>query len=332
MLVARQTPAAIIILKADEVVSAEACAGVRIDRLERVSSTKKGSSDQVLCLRKNMLAYRRTSAARMVKHSESSFLDGGPIVRAPSGATASFADDAIEVVVTRLDVRLEAVCASAALLSDAERQRANRFAFDRDRRRFTFARARLRQLLAARLGMRPESVELTYGEHGKPSLARRCADSDLRFNVSHSDDVAVYAFALGREVGIDVETVRAIRDADHIAARFFSRRENEVYRVLDPRDKPLGFFNCWTRKEAFIKALGDGLYHPLDRFDVSLAPGEPAGILRVEGTPGDACGWALHSFLPGPGLIGAIVVRKVADDLASKACPERFALRSMRRR
>ena len=97
----------------------------------------------------------------------------------------------------------------------------------------------------------------------------------------------------------------------------FSHGENEVYRSLEPCDKPLGFFNCWTRKEAFIKALGDGLSHPLDRFDVSLAPGEPARILRVGGTAGDHCGWTLHSLRPGPGLIGAIVVQQVACESAS---------------
>jgi len=256
----------------------------------------------------------------MVTDLASSLPGGSPIAPRPPGAAVSFADE-IEVVLTRLDVGPDAVRASAALLSEAERQKASRFAFDRDRRRFTVARARLRRLLAARLGVQPESVELVYGERGKPALARPCAASDLRFNMTHCGEVAAYAFAPGREIGVDIEAVRAIRDADEIAARFFSRRENEAYLALDPRDKPLGFFNCWTRKEAFIKALGDGLYHPLDRFDVSLAPGEPARILRVEHTPGDRCGWTLHSFLPGPGLVGAVVVRKFAHELAPTAGP-----------
>src|SRR5712692_4286076 len=125
----------------------------------------------------------------------------------PSGPTASFADDAVEVVAATLDTGPESVRALTALLSDAERQRASRFVFDRDRRRFIVARARLCQLLAARLGVQPESVELTYGTHGKPALARRFAGSDLRFNVSHSEDVAMFAFATEREVGIDVEAV-----------------------------------------------------------------------------------------------------------------------------
>jgi 4'-phosphopantetheinyl transferase len=252
-----------------------------------------------------------------------------PVASLLPGTDASLTNDAIEVIVTRLDLKSEAVRASAAFLSDAEQQRASRFAFDLDRRRFTVARSQLRQLLGVRLDVRPDSVELVYGKRGKPALARGFAASGLRFNVAHCDDVAVYAFSRGREIGIDVEAVRAIGDADDIAASFFSRRENEVYRALDPRDKPLGFFNCWTRKEAFIKALGDGLYHPLDSFDVSLAPGEPARILRVEHTPGDQCGWTLHDFLPGPGLVGAVVVRKFAPELASKVGPERIVVRSL---
>jgi len=237
--------------------------------------------------------------------------------------------DPYEIVVFRLDVEPEAVRASAALLSDAARQRASRFAFDHDRRRFIVARAQLCRLLAARLGVRPESVELVYGPRGKPALSRCFADSDLRFNVSHSEDVAVYAFAPGREIGIDVEAIRVIHDADDIAARFFSRCEYEAYCALDRRDRPLGFFNCWTRKEAFIKALGDGIYYPLDRFDVSLTPGEPANILRVDSTPGEDCEWTLQSFVPELGFIGAVVVQKFADELAPRAGPERIAVRSL---
>jgi 4'-phosphopantetheinyl transferase len=221
-------------------------------------------------------------------------------------ASTCFRDDAVEVVIAESVMRPEDLRASAALLSPSERQRASRFAFNRDQRRFIVARARLRQLLAARLEVRPESIELTYGAHGKPTLAWPFASSELRFNVSHCGAVTVYAFSFGREIGIDIEAIREMHDADRIAARFFSRRENERYRSLDRRDRPVGFFNCWTRKEAFIKALGDGLYHPLDRFDVSLAPGEPARLLRVGTTPGDDCDWSLDSFSPAAGYVGAI--------------------------
>ena len=217
-------------------------------------------------------------------------------------------EEAVEVIVTRLDVRSEALRAGAAVLTDEERDRARRFVFDRDRDRFIGARACLRQLLAARLGTPPDSVELVYGARGKPALAPGYADTGLRFNVSHCDDLTLYAFSCGREIGIDVEAVRPIGDADDIAARFFSQRENRAYRALEPSDRPLGFFQCWTRKEAFIKALGDGLSYPLDRFDVSLTPGEPAQILRVEDTPGDRCGWRLESWSPAPGFVAAVVI------------------------
>jgi 4'-phosphopantetheinyl transferase len=212
-----------------------------------------------------------------------------------------------EVVVARLDGSPEEVRRAATGLSAGERERAGRFAFDRDRRRYVLARARLRELLGARLGVPPESIELQYGAHGKPALAGRLRSSGLRFNVSHRDDVALYAFAAGREVGVDLEAVHRLRGADEIAACCFSGRENEMYRALDVKDRPLGFFNCWTRKEAYIKALGDGLSHPLGCFDVSLAPGEPARILRVWNTPGELCGWRMGSFSPLPGFVAAIV-------------------------
>ena len=212
-----------------------------------------------------------------------------------------------DVMTTRLNVASETVQSSMALLSDAERRRANRFAFARERNRFIVARGRLRQLLAARLDVQPESIEFVCGANGKPSLGPRFADSNLRFNVSHCDDLAVYVFSSGCEVGIDVEAIRWMPDADDIAARLFSPHENDEYRALDWRDKPLGFFNCWTRKEAFIKALGDGLSHPLDSFDVSLGPAEPAKILRVDNTPGDRCGWSVESFSPAPGFVAAVV-------------------------
>ena len=216
----------------------------------------------------------------------------------------------VEIVATRLDVAPETIGASYALLSSAEQQRAQRMASGRGRGRFIVARARLRQLLGDRLGVRSESVELTATGNGKPVLGPRFADSDLRFNVAHCDDVAVYAIGRGQEIGIDLEAVRDMSDADQLADRFFSGAERAVYRALPRADRPLGFFNCWTRKEAFIKAQGDGFGYPLDRFDVSLAPGETARLLRVGDQSGDACGWRMMSFsLAGgaAGFVGAVV-------------------------
>lgn len=194
-----------------------------------------------------------------------------------------------EVVVAPLDIDAEPL---AGLLSADERQRAGRFAFARERRRYIVARTRLRQLLGERLGAAPESLQFVYRLRGKPALERRPGQRDLRFNVSHCGEVAAYAFAEGREVGVDIEEVRALPDADDIAMRFFSRRERAAYLRLPASERAQGFFNCWTRKEAFVKALGSGLSHPLDSFDSSLIPG-----------------WTLRSFVPGPGLVGAVAVQ-----------------------
>lgn len=234
----------------------------------------------------------------------------------------ALADDAIEIVITRLDLGSKAVRAAATLLSDAERDRASRFIFDRDRRRFIVARSRLRRLIGTHLNMPPESVELVYGERGKPALPKHSSDLDLRFNISRRDDIAVYAFSIAREIGIDVEAVRLVRGVEDIVERLFSPGEKASYHALAPRHRPLGFFNWWTRKEACVKALGAGLYQPLGSFDVSLAPDEPAQILRIENTFGDACGWLLQSFSPMPGLIGAVAVQRSADGLSPMATPQ----------
>lgn len=220
--------------------------------------------------------------------------------------TSVEADGAIEIVVAGLAVDADAVRASASLLSPAERKRACRFASSTAARRYIVSRARLREVLGARLGVRPESVELVYGAGGKPALAN-AGWTRVRFNLSHCDDLAVYALsASGCEVGIDVEAIRPLPEADVLAARFFSRREHAAYRALRRRDRPLGFFQCWTRKEAFVKALGEGLSHPLDSFDVSLAPGAPAELLHVDPGPGVDRNWRLASFSPAPGFVAAV--------------------------
>jgi 4'-phosphopantetheinyl transferase len=212
-----------------------------------------------------------------------------------------------DIAATRLDVTPEVARTAAEVLSDSERQRASRFAFPTERKRYIVARATLRRLLATRLGTRPEEIDLVYGEHGKPALGARFSGSKLFFNVSHCDDFALYAFSSTGEIGVDVEAVRWFADADDVAARVFSPAERSAYAALDPLHRPVGFFNCWTRKEAFIKALGDAFHCSLDSFDVSLAPDEPAEILRVENTAGNSCGWAMESFVPAPGFVAAVV-------------------------
>lgn len=214
-----------------------------------------------------------------------------------------------DLAATRLDISAAAVRAEAAVLSEFERRRAARLSFEIVRARFIVARAMLRRLLAKRLGAQPEEIEFVYNDQGKPALGARFDGSRLFFNVSHCDDLAVYAFSSAGEIGVDVEAVRWFADADDVAARVFSPAEQRAYAALDPLQRPVGFFNCWTRKEAFVKAVGEGLHRPLDSFDVSLGPDEPAKIIRVENTPGERCGWDVESFVPMRGFVGAVVVQ-----------------------
>lgn len=213
-----------------------------------------------------------------------------------------------EVVVEQLNIDTRTVDVAEALLSDDEISRASRFVFDRDRRYYIVARASLRRLLSERLGMRPESIEFDYGKYGKPVLGKSLSGRSLHFNASRSNDIAAYAFSKEREIGIDVEAVRDLPDINDIADHCFSEKEKASYSCLDEADRLKGFFNCWTRKEAFVKALGEGLSHPLGSFDVTLAPGQAAQVLRVGAVTGVDCGWELHGFSPFPGYVGAVVV------------------------
>jgi 4'-phosphopantetheinyl transferase len=214
----------------------------------------------------------------------------------------------IEVVVTRDSPDPDTVIASAGILSENERQRAHRFLMEQDRQRFVMRRARLRKLLGERLGVSGARVHLSTGIHGKPALAAPLDRSGITFNLSHSGDLTVYAFASHTDVGIDVEAIRGIEAVDRLAAIAFSPLEFETYERLPPEDRLIGFLNGWTRKEAFVKATGTGLCQSLNSFDVSLAPDEPARLLRIGTRRGNA-GWLMRSFCPAPGFIAAIAAR-----------------------
>jgi 4'-phosphopantetheinyl transferase len=188
-----------------------------------------------------------------------------------------------------------------AMLQAEELARAARFHFATDAERYIVRRGRLRELLASRLGCHPRDVPLHCNSFGKPSVK----GSDLRFNLSHAGGVAFYAFAHDAEIGCDIEWRRPEFAREAVAERFFSVRELQALRAV-PRSRWVeAFFNCWTRKEAFIKALGFGVSYPLKAFDVSLAPGEPAALLR------GPLGWLLRSFEPLEGLQAAIAVKQL---------------------
>jgi 4'-phosphopantetheinyl transferase len=213
----------------------------------------------------------------------------------------------LHIWIIRLDQPLAFTRQLSGYLSADEQGRANRFVFPRDRRRFCVARGMLRSLLGFYLGMPPTRVQFKYGAQGKPALAPAPAER-LRFNLSHSHERAVYAFAYDREVGVDLEYLRWVDDLEQIAERNFSPWEGMALRALPASEKQAAFFYCWTRKEAYLKALGDGLARPLDQFDVSLAPGEPARLLRVVGQPQETTRWSLSNLELGADYAGAVAV------------------------
>jgi len=194
------------------------------------------------------------------------------------------------------------------LLSTDELQRARRFRFPRDCRRFAAGRTTLRMLLAGYLEDEPARLSFHYSDHGKPSLAGAHQSSRLKFNVSHSGNVAIFAFVLDRNVGVDIERVHTDIEVDAIAQRFFSPYEQLALAALPPAEKYFGFFNCWTRKEAFVKAVGQGLSLPLENFDVSLRLGESARLLATRPDAREAERWTMLAPEIQPDHVAAVVV------------------------
>jgi len=187
------------------------------------------------------------------------------------------------------------------LLSPAELDRAARFHFQKHREHFVVARGVLRALLGAYLDCAPHALQFRYNAYGKPLLA---PPLDLKFNLSHSGEWALYALTHVGEVGVDLEHLRPVDDLEQIAARFFSAAESATLLALPQTQQTEAFFNCWTRKEAYIKGVGLGLSLPLDQFDVSLTPGEPARLLRRPDEMAEA--WSLYSLQPAPDYVGAL--------------------------
>jgi 4'-phosphopantetheinyl transferase len=198
--------------------------------------------------------------------------------------------------------------AFSTVLSPEERVRAGRPYRESGRRHAVVARGFLRLVLAGYVGIAAEALEFVYGAKGKPSFAETVENADVRFNLSHSGEVAILAVARGRDLGADVEHLRLISDYANIAARFFSPAENAELLARWSADPMRGFFTCWTRKEAYIKATGMGLSQPLAGFDVAIAPDEPARLLRVERDASETARWTFGTFEPAPGYLGAVAV------------------------
>jgi 4'-phosphopantetheinyl transferase len=222
----------------------------------------------------------------------------------PTPDTVKLNRGEVHVWFARLDRTPARVARMRTVLNPDEVARADRFYMDLHRNRFIAARALLRDLLAGYLAQPPAAIRFEYNQWGKPALAPGFGAGNLRFNLSHSQDLAMYAFALEREVGVDVEQIRGDIASEPIAENFFSAMEVETLRALPREHQAQGFFNCWTRKEAYVKARGLGFSIELKSFDVSLVPGEEAKILRSD----DNGGWSLYSFEPAAGWVAALAM------------------------
>lgn len=204
------------------------------------------------------------------------------------------------------------------LLSPDEAERARRFRFDRDRQAFVVTRGVLRTLIGSHLGVAPEEVAFGYGAHGKPEVG------GVSFNVSHAGDVAVAAFAPSGRVGVDVEEMRPDVEMRALARRFFTRTENDALDRLQGDELVRGFYGCWTSKEAFVKAVGEGLSFRLDRVEVAVFPA-PARIVSLDGDERAAERWTLRAVDAGPGYAAAVAADVPGAGVRVRGWPESAA-------
>ncbi len=212
----------------------------------------------------------------------------------------------VHVFGVRTQAPPETVARFAEVLAPPERERADRYRFEHLRTAFVLARGALRLLLGCYLHAPAAGIRFEYGLRGKPALP---SGHGLHFNTSHSGGLALFAFTLGCELGIDVEWIRPLDDLQNLARRFFCAEETADLLALPAEHQVQAFFRCWTRKEAYVKATGDGLAVPLDDFRVELRPGEPSRFIHIGGDAGATEAWTLHALEFGPDYAAALAYR-----------------------
>jgi 4'-phosphopantetheinyl transferase len=198
-----------------------------------------------------------------------------------------------------------------SLLSRDEIARAERFRFEKDRYRFIVTHGLLRILLARYLNIpfvSASQLQFCSNAYGKPSLDLDMQDHVLNFNLSHSHELILFAFTYVRQVGVDIEYMRPALDFESLAQHSFSPLENEMLRALPTSERVKAFYQCWSRKEAYIKARGKGLAIPLDSFDVSLRSDEPAALLNSREDPHETARWRMCTLHPHPDYASALAV------------------------
>ena len=219
-----------------------------------------------------------------------------------------------EVHIWRADLEVDECFQSSLLkhLSPDEKNRAGKFRFAKDRCNFVAARGILRLLLGKYLEIKPAEISFQYSKFGKPGIAN---NNSLQFNISHSQNIALFAFTKRFNIGVDVEFVNPSIEVKDIATNFFSTNEIMNLLALPEKQQALGFFNCWTRKEAFIKAVGEGLSFPLDKFEVSLEPDKPAELLATHWEPEAVSKWSMYSMSPAANFVGCLAIEGLVEQV-----------------
>lgn len=233
---------------------------------------------------------------------------------------AELAEGAVHVWCAGLRPAAEQMAVLQNTLSPSEKQRASSFRFWRHRRRFMAARGILRVLLGQYLDTLPLEIDISYSDYNKPQLPTKT----IEFNISHSEEFGLFAFCLGAEIGVDLERIRPINDAEGIASRFFSEGEYQRLQELPLDKRNEAFFACWTLKEAFIKAVGEGLSYGLGEFDVSFVPDQAAGLNSIHGREEEAKQWSLYSLVPVTGYSAALGVKGQGWEVSMRQFPPIF--------
>lgn len=210
---------------------------------------------------------------------------------------------------TFIDIDSPIIKTYLPVLSIDELEKANRFYFPNDRNRFITVRSVLRRIIGNYTGKHPRELKFDFNQYGKPFLSQNSSKSTIKFNISHSHEVALIAVTQDFDIGVDVEYMHTNFDFEGIVEKFFSVNEKNVWRSLPSYHKVEAFFNCWTRKEAFIKAKGKGLSLPLNEFDVSFKPGEPALLLNTAWDRKEVGDWSVEEIKPANGYVGALAVK-----------------------
>jgi len=223
-------------------------------------------------------------------------------------AKLELAGNEVHVWAAALDPVPVRLAALGELLSPDERDRAERYRFPGLRARFTAGRGQLREVLGNYLQLDPARLEFAYPARGKPSLTGLGA-GQIHFNLAHSQNLALIAVTRVGEVGVDVEQIRPMRDGEAIAERFFSARESEAFRRVPVAERDAAFFTLWTRKEAWLKATGDGISESLSKIEVTFLSEEPPQVLAIAGAAEAGAAWSLCPLNPARGFVGALAIR-----------------------